>query len=806
MKGSKVFLTGVLGLALTLALLWLLGAVPLVRAAGFTVDVTNDENDGSCDAGDCSLREAIIAANGNGEADIITLGSGIFVLSLAGVDEDEGATGDLDITAPVTITGAGPNETIIDADGIDRVFDIDSGVATVVISGVRIINGNVAYSGGGIESYDTHLTLVNSVVISNTAGSYGGGVRSSRGDVILDGTQVLSNTAVRGGGVHISYSPGSLTLTGDGVIAYNRSIGNGMDGSGGGVYLGSSSATLGAGQILSNTAGGYGGGVFVSTGSVTLSGTQISSNTGQYGGGVHVRSGGSVTLEVGQISSNTAVWDGGGLYVNQGSATLQGGLILDNSAPDGGGVYLASGSATLQGGQILSNTASRIGGGVCVYGSAAVFTQTGDSLIAYNRTTGTALDEGGGGVYVQYGSATLNGGQVASNTASYGGGMYVRSTGATFTQTGTSTIAHNTAITSGGGLYVDSGSAALQGGQILDNDAVDGGGVYVYYGDVTLDGGAVVDNTAERGGGMYIHQTDTTLTHGQIVDNEALSDGGGVYVQMSIATLIQTGDVTITHNTATHGGGIYLSYGNAVLGGGRVVSNSADYGGGLYLAEGPAELSVSGGAIISNTATWSGGGLFVLDGGATLSRTILAFNEADDGGAIFHDGSGTLDLLNTTLSHNTARDGSGGGLRNDGGVATLTYVTVVSNTATDGGGGIHFGAGTVFLKDTILADNGAVNCNAGLTSKGYNLEDDDTCGLGVDDIIGADPLLGPLDDNGGDTLTHALLDGSQAIDGGTCVLGVDTDQRGVSRPYNDDCDIGAYEWARKKVYLPLVLR
>ena len=59
---------------------------------------------------------------------------------------------------------------------------------------------------------------------------------------------------------------------------------------------------------------------------------------------------------------------------------------------------------------------------------------------------------------------------------------------------------------------------------------------------------------------------------------------------------------------------------------------------------------------------------------------------------------------------------------------------------------------------------------------------------------------------GGDTLTHALLDGSQAIDGGACVVGVDTDQRGVSRPYGDDCDIGAFEWARKKIYLPLVLR
>jgi hypothetical protein len=63
-----------------------------------------------------------------------------------------------------------------------------------------------------------------------------------------------------------------------------------------------------------------------------------------------------------------------------------------------------------------------------------------------------------------------------------------------------------------------------------------------------------------------------------------------------------------------------------------------------------------------------------------------------------------------------------------------------------------------------------------------------------------------LGDNSGPTLTHALLPGSQATDGGTCVAGVETDQRGLSRPYGDDCDVGAYELHKTYVYLPLVLR
>ena len=133
----------VLGLGLTLALMlalstvegWLLGGgrLPVARAASFTVTKKSDGNDGACDA-DCSLREAIVAANSNGEADIITLGLGRFGLTITGTGENAAATGDLDVTGPLTITGRGPGQTIIDASGVisDRVFDVRPGAGTVV--------------------------------------------------------------------------------------------------------------------------------------------------------------------------------------------------------------------------------------------------------------------------------------------------------------------------------------------------------------------------------------------------------------------------------------------------------------------------------------------------------------------------------------------------------------------------------------------------------------------------------------------------------------------------------------------------
>jgi hypothetical protein len=84
---------------------------------------------------------------------------------------------------------------------------------------------------------------------------------------------------------------------------------------------------------------------------------------------------------------------------------------------------------------------------------------------------------------------------------------------------------------------------------------------------------------------------------------------------------------------------------------------------------------------------------------------------------------------------------------------------------------------------------------------GHNLEDGDTCNLDQPtDLVNTDPLLQPLGDNGGPTETHALAEGSPAVDQGSCA-GLATDQRGYPRPVDipgvadadDGCDIGAYE-------------
>jgi len=260
-----------LGLGLTLGPLWLLVAGPVspARAMSITVDTTTDEHDGNCWDGDCSLRDAIIAANNSPGPDTIALGSGTYVLSITGPGDDIGWTGDLDIADALTITGLGPDQTIIDANGIDRVFDLRPGADTVVISGVTIINGNVSGAdGGGIHNIDADLTLVNSVLASNSAGNRGGGVYIYKGSTTLSGGQIVSNTATWYGG---------------------------------GVYVDQSSVTLSGGQIISNTATWYGGGVYIARSTAAFTQTGSAST----------------------IAGNTAD-RGGGVYVHQGSATLSG--------------------------------------------------------------------------------------------------------------------------------------------------------------------------------------------------------------------------------------------------------------------------------------------------------------------------------------------------------------------------------------------------------------------------------------------------------------------------------------------------
>lgn len=407
----QLLLASTLGLALFLLMLGAL-TTPNVWAADFTVTKLDDTN-GTCTGGDCSLREAISAANASGTDDTITLPSGVYTLTLTGANENSNATGDLDITAAnaLTITGAGAEQTIINANDIDRVFELRPGAGTVVISGVTIYNGS-SNNGGGIYNQDADLTLINTRVVSNSASNEGGGLFVVSGDVTLTGTQIISNSASQNGG---------------------------------GLYVWSANVMLNGGEVNGNSTGGTGGGLSVlSDATLTMAGTQVFSNSANVGGG-GLEVYGSVTLTGARVLSNSAGFFGGGLELagtpfSRSILTATHTLILYNSATYGGGLAIqAYGTAFLSDTQVLGNNSADSGGGLYVEGSVIL----NDGAVNSN----SASNQGGG--LVSWGSATLTGTQVISNSADYGGGLAVF--GST-TLTGTWVLS-NSANIEGGGLY-----------------------------------------------------------------------------------------------------------------------------------------------------------------------------------------------------------------------------------------------------------------------------------------------------------------------------------------------------------------
>jgi predicted outer membrane repeat protein len=297
-------------------------------------------------------------------------------------------------------------------------------------------------------------------------------------------------------------------------------------------------------------------------------------------------------------------------------------------------------------------------------------------------------------------------------------------------------------------------------------------------------------NLARDGGGIYNEGT-LTLENVTVKDNDADDEGGGIYNEED-ADLTLT-DCTVSGNTADSGGGIYNYDGVLALTNCTVSGNEATGSGGW------------GGGICNDSEA---------DQGSTLTNCTVSDNKATgtdgNGGGIYHYGD--LTLTNCTVSGNEAND-DGGGIYSTEDI-TLTNCTVTDNTAdadNDGdgdGGGIYRESYAVNLKNTILAGNtdptSDPDCYGTLTSYGYNLIQtvSANCTIGGDttgNIIGQAPNLGPLQDNGGPTETHALLLNSPALDaipeeaGGDYNGAPGTDQRGLTRPQGDSCDIGAFE-------------
>ena len=379
------------------------------------------------------------------------------------------------------------------------------------------------------------------------------------------------------------------------------------------------------------------------------------------------------------------------------------------------------------------------------------------------------------------------------------------------------TVQHgNPGSADGGGFLIDqTGVLTLTNSLIFSNTAASGGGLKTFGtlrvadttvqenhgGGVTNEGGwltlTTVDVISNTGGfGVTNNGGPFTYNTGLVSGNQS----GGIY-NFSNSAGAELANLTIVHNTGSGISNSGTTFATAlVLMNAQIMSNTAATGAGVTNNGDSASLSIYRSRIAYNIATASGGGAWNWGAMSIISSTI-DHNTASNGGGIRHN-KGNLGLTDDTLSFNAATN-NGGGLYVDSEASTLaTNVTIDSNHtngAPDTGGNLYLDNTSLALKNTIVSNSGpegncGFNLPAFMNSAGYNLDSGSTCGLAATgDITNTDPLLRPLGDNGGSTPTQALSPISPAIDHGTNTGCPATDQRGVSRPQNLSCDIGAYE-------------
>ncbi len=510
-------------------------------------------------------------------------------------------------------------------------------------------------------------------------------------------------------------------------------------------------------------------GGIIALGALTLNYVIVDDNHGTgSGGGIYIST--ALIMTDSTVSNNTA-GNGAGIYVHAGTVTITSSTLSSNIATGpGGAIYQNAGTIVIEStSQILLNQASG-GGGIITNGGTLT---VNDSSIYTNQATSS-----GGGISIgPPGSVNLNNTSVTSNdstgSGSSGGGIKVY--GSLVMNGGQ--IALNTAGNSGGGISVGtSGTADVYDASINDNHTTEdpsyGGGIDNFEGQLALYDSTVMTNRVSgtpsssfsRGGGIHSSGGDLTLTDSMILDNDALDSGGGVF--------FSNGNLNIT-NTVFRG---------------NELSGSASAGGGLF--NGTSSTTIIKQAEFStNTSADSSGGIHN-QGTITLENSTISGNSASFAAGMLSTAVGGSSILNSTIYANKVPSGSG-----VGGLVAYTNISI---------------------KNTIIAGNDNDECLNGsgtsISSSGYNLSSDNTCGFGATgDQINTNPLLGPLADNGGFSMTHAPLPGSAVIDAGTNSGCPAVDQRGVNRPIDGDangtavCDIGALE-VQLMLFLPLIMR
>ena len=337
----------------------------------------------------------------------------------------------------------------------------------------------------------------------------------------------------------------------------------------------------------------------------------------------------------------------------------------------------------------------------------------------------------------------------------------------------------------------------------------------------TIDATGVSGTILLTSGELQINHNVTI--NGPGAENLSVSGNAASIVFDNTASNVTISGFTITNGHDTNGGtgGAIYNTGGLTLSDSIISNSVASFGGGgIYSSE--ATLTVMNSTISGNSVTGvggfgsgNGGGISSFGGTVTVINSTISNNSATcRGGAINMNGSfGQLTVTNSTISGNFTGGGSeceggliaGGGIYFLGATLRVTNSTISGNSAFTGGSLFNDSGGTAQIGDTILnagASGGTIANSGTFISLGYNLASDNGGGVltGPGDQINTNPMLGPLQDNGGPTFTQALLQGSPAINAGNPSFTPPPrfDQRGPGfrRVVHNRIDIGSFEVQR----------
>ncbi|MFO0907148.1 MAG: choice-of-anchor Q domain-containing protein [Isosphaeraceae bacterium] len=648
-------------------------------------------------------------------------------------------SGRLQINSDLTILGPSSGVTITRTSANTfGIFRVQGGV-TARLEKV-IINSGSDYSGGGVQNAGL-LTIVSSTLSGNT-GETGGAVYNS-GVLTLSACTVISNTAR----------------------------------SGGGVYNGGRFAALGT--TFSGNSADFAGGALTNFNSFSIVNSTFSGNsTLGYGGAVsneQLVDGATLEITSSTFSGNSANNLGDSIF----NLVTSDPLVLNNT--------LVAGTSDLLSGTFTgSNNLVQDGSGTGLTGTVVA-----DPLL------GPLADNGGPTRThaILPGSPAINAGSNALALDPQGNPLTTDQRGPTFPRIKMGTVdigayespyeTSSLVVTTGDDVVNPSDGltslreavayAAIKPGADTITFAPSVFAVLLTSGQITLD-----SNVSILGQGAVVTIARASANEFRIFDVPA-----GVSARLENLTV--TGGLVPLF---TLGGGVRNAGTLSVFA--CVFLNNSAYDGGAIQNYGT--LSVDSSTFTGNAATVRGGGL-KNEGTATVTASSFSGNSASLGGGVMNVASFTV--TNSTFSGNSAA--SGGGIFHNVGMLKVVNSTLAANTASTGARGIDLAGGSATLNNTVVAGSGVLL--SGTFAGSSNLVQDGS-GTGLTGTIVADPLLGPLADNGGPTQTHALLPGSPAINAGSNALALDaqgnpltTDQRGPGFPriLGGTVDIGSFE-------------